>query len=356
MMAFKERMYLRSFQEISKALGSTLAVSEILDTIVRQITEVMSLKGATIRLVNPKTKTLELVASVGLSEKYLKKGPVDIDRSISEALSGRPVAIFDATSDPRIQYPQEAKEEGIATLVAIPMLSKGKVIGVMRLLTPEPREFTMEEVDFACAVADMGAQAIANALLYEARIRELSFLKGLLEVSKAVNSALDVKKVLHLLVKTATTALDIKAAAVRLLDEKRQQMELVASYGLSDRYITKGPVGTDRSITEVMTGKAVSVYDVAQDTTAVYPKELSEEGIKSILSVPIALKGKVIGVMRLYTSDFRDFSDDEITFMSSLAEQAALAMENARLYQKLKGEYEELMGDLYRFTGFTRGI
>jgi len=113
----------------------------------------MSLKGATIRLVNPKTKTLELVASVGLSEKYLNKGPVDMDKSISEALSGRPVAIYDATTDPRIQYPQEAKEEGIATLVAIPMMSKGQIIGVMRLLTSEPREFTMDEVEFACAVA-----------------------------------------------------------------------------------------------------------------------------------------------------------------------------------------------------------
>lgn len=356
MMTNKERMYLRGFVEISKALGSTLAVNEILDIIVRQITEIMGLKGATIRLVNPKTKTLELVAATGLSEKYLNKGPVDMDKSISEALSGRPVAIYDATTDPRIQYPQEAKEEGIATMVAIPMLSKGQVIGVMRLLTSEPREFTMDEVDFACAVAELGAQAIANAKMYEARLRELKFLKGLLEVAKAINSALEVKKVLQLLVKTATTALDIKAAAVRLLDEKRQQLELVASYGLSERYITKGPVGTDRSITEAMTGKAVSVYDVAQDPTATYPKEMAEEGIKSILSVPISLKGKVIGVMRLYTSEPRDFTDDEITFMSSLAEQAALAMENARLYQKLKGEYEELMSDLYRFTGFTRGI
>jgi signal transduction protein with GAF and PtsI domain len=355
-MSFKERMYLRSFQDISKILGSTLATDEILDQIVRQITEVMSLKGATIRLVNPKTNTLELVASVGLSEKYLKKGKVDLDKSIAEALSGRPVAIFDATTDSRLQYPQQAKEEGIATLMAIPMVSKGKVIGVMRLVTGEPREFTMEEVDFACAVAELGAQAISNAKLYEARTTELNLLKGLLEISKAVNSALDVKKVLHLLVKTATTALDIKAAAVRLLDEKRQKMELVASYGLSDRYINKGPVGTDKSLTEAMMGKAVSIYDVAQDPHATYPKEAAEEGIKSILSVPINLKGNVIGVLRIYTSAPRDFSDDEITFISSLAEQTALAMENARLYQKLKGEYEELMGDLYRFTGFTRGI
>jgi signal transduction protein with GAF and PtsI domain len=354
MMAFKERMYLRSFQEISKILSSTLAVDEVLDQIVRQITEVMNLKGATIRLVNPKTNRLELVAAHGLSEKYLKKGHVDLDKSITEALSGRPVAIFDAVSDPRMQYPQEAKEEGIATLVAIPMVAKGKVIGVLRLVTAEPREFTMEEVDFACAVAEMGAQAISNAKMYEARTMELNFLKGLLEVSKAVNSALDVKKVLSLLVKTVTTALDIKGAGVRLLDETRLRLELVASYGLSDRYINKGPVGTDKSVIDAMMGKAVSIYEVDSDPRATYVKESVEEGIKSILSVPINLKGTVIGVMRIYTSEPREFSDDEITFISSLAEQAALAMENARLYQKLKGEYEELMGDLYRFTGFTR--
>jgi signal transduction protein with GAF and PtsI domain len=356
MMAFKERMYLRSFIDISKTLGSTLAVSEVLDLIVRQVTEAMSLKGATIRLVNPRTNTMELMAAVGLSDKYLDKGPVDLDKSIADALSGRPVAIYDVTNDPRMQYPQEAKEEGIASLVAIPMVYKGKVLGVMRLVTPEPREFTLDEVDFACAIAELGAQAIVNAQMYESRTRELNFLKGLQEVSKAINSALDVKKVLQLLVKTASTALDIKAAAVRLLDEKRQQMELVASYGLSERYIHKGTVTSDKSISEAMLGKAVSMYDVAQDPRATYPQESAEEGIKSILSVPIALKGVIMGVLRIYTSEFRDFSDDEITFISSLAEQAALAMENARMFQKLKGEYEELMGDLYRFTGFTRGI
>src|SRR3974390_910079 len=356
MMAFQERMYLRSFIEISKTLGSPLAVNELLDLIVRQATDAMNLKGATIRLINPKTNTMELVAAVGLSEKYLAKGHVDLDKSIADALTGRPVAIFDATSDPRMQYPQEAKEEGIASMVAIPMVYKGTVIGVMRLITAEPREFTLDEVDFACAIAELGAQAISNARMFESRTRELNFLKGLQEVSKAINSALDVKKVLQLLVKTASTALDIKAAAVRLLDDKRQQMELVAFYGLSERYINKGPVTADKSIAEAMLGKAVSIYDVGLDNRATYPKEAAEEGIKSILSVPISLKGNVIGVLRIYTAEHRDFTDDEITFISSLAEQAARPMENARMFQKLKGEYEELMGDLYRFTGYTRGI
>jgi signal transduction protein with GAF and PtsI domain len=354
MASSKERMYLQSFQEIAKALSSHLGVNDVLETIVRLITQTMNLKAATIRLVNPKTNTLELAAAVGLSPEYLQKGPVDLDKSINEALTGRPVAIFDATSDPRMQYPKDALKEGIASMVAIPMMFKSKVIGVMRLITGEPREFTLDEVDFASAVAEMGAQLISNARIFEARVRELNLLKGLLEVSKAVNSTLDVKQVLHLLVKTAVNALNIKASAVRLLDETRQKMELVASYGLSDRYINKGPLGADKSIAEAMMGKAVSIYDVGSDGRATYPKEAQEEGIKSILSVPINLKGTVIGVMRIYTSQPRDFSDDEITFISSLAEQAALAMENARMYQKLKGEYEELMGDIYRFTGFTR--
>ena len=102
-MSSKDKTYLRSFMEISKVLSSTLAVDEVLDQIVRQITAVMGLKGATIRLINPRTNTMELVSAQGLSEKYLKKGQVDLDKSISEALSGRPVAIYDATTDPRVQ-------------------------------------------------------------------------------------------------------------------------------------------------------------------------------------------------------------------------------------------------------------
>jgi signal transduction protein with GAF and PtsI domain len=353
-MAFDGGKYLKSFQEISKALSSTLAVNEVLDQIVRKITEVLDLKGASIRLFNFETETLELAAAHGLSDKYLGKGPVDMDKSVAEALTGRPVVIQDATTDPRMQYPREAKEEGIATMVVCPMKAQGKVIGVMRLVTAEPRQFAEEVVNYACAVADLGAQAISNAQMYEARTREIKFLKGLVEVSKVINSALEVQKVLQLLVKTATTALDIKGSGVRLLDDKRQILELVASYGLSDRYINKGQVAADRSIAETMMGKPVSIYDVTQDPRVMYAKEAAEEGIKSILSVPITLKGKLIGVMRIYTGERRAFSDDEITFISSLAEQAALALENARMYQKLKGEHEELMQDMYRFVGYTR--
>ncbi len=355
-MSTKERTYLRGFQEISRTISSTLAMNEVLDLLVNTMVKIMNLKGCTIRLVNPRTNSMDLVASAGLSEKYLQKGMVALDKSITEALTGRPVAIYDASTDPRMQYPQEAREEGIASLLAIPMLVKGKVIGVMRLLTHEMRDFLMDEVEFACAVAELGGQAIVNAQLYETRLKELDFLRAVQQVSMAINSTLDVKKILSLLVKTATTALDIKGAAVRLLDEKRRKLELVSSYGLSDRYINKGPVEADKSITETMTGKPVSIYDVRTDPKAQYHQAAAEEGISSILSVPINLKDKIIGVLRIYTRTFREFSEEEIRFVSTLAEQAALAMENGRMYEKLKGDYEAITSDMYRFGDYTRGI
>jgi signal transduction protein with GAF and PtsI domain len=355
-MSTKERGYLLGFQEISRAVSSTLAMDEVLTLIVKKMAKVMALKGCTIRLVNPRTNTMDLVASAGLSDKYLQKGRVELDKSLTEALTGRPVAVYDATSDPRMQYPQEAKEEGIASLLAVPMLVKGKIIGVMRLVTAEPRDFLMDDVEFAGAVAEVGGQAILNAQLYETRLKELEFLKAIQEVSKAINSTLELQKILSLLVKTATTALDIKAAAVRLLDEKRQKMELVANYGLSDRYIHKGPVEADKSIAEAMTGKPVSIYDVRTDPQAQYPQEAVAEGISSILSVPISLKNNIIGVLRIYTSTCREFTEEEISFVSTLAEQAALAMENARMFQKLKGEYEAMTSDMYRFSDYTRSL
>jgi GAF domain-containing protein len=115
-------------------------------------------------------------------------------------------------------------------------------------------------------------------------------------------------------------------------------------------------VESDKSISEAMTGKAVIIYDAASDPRAPYPEALAEEGISSITSIPIVLKGNVIGVLRLYSSQPRSYSEEEVMFMTSLAEQAALALENARMYQKLKQEHEELMSDLYRFSGFTRSI
>jgi GAF domain-containing protein len=185
MAPFDEKIALRSFQEISKLLSSTMELPQILDSILKEIIKVLGLKGGTIRLVNPKTNTLEWAASIGVSQKYIDKGPVDLDKSVGEAMTGKPVLVLDATNDPRMQYPKQAQEEGIASMLTIPMKAKGgMVIGVMRLVTSERRDFSMDEVDFACGVGELGAQAIVNARMFEELTKELKYFKGMVEVAK----------------------------------------------------------------------------------------------------------------------------------------------------------------------------
>jgi signal transduction protein with GAF and PtsI domain len=343
----EEKGYFDSFLEVVKAVNSTLDRQEVLDLLVSNATEVMNLKASAIRLLDEKQRTLELEASHGLSEKYLHKGPVDADRSIADAMEGKTISVYNVTEDPRAQYPKEAQEEGIASIISVPLRIKGGVIGVMRLYTPEPREFSEEEINSAEALAEVGAIAIENAKMYEKIKRDYETLMSFREAVKAVNSTLDLRAVLDVLVKNMVQALQLKASAIRLLDPKKQTLELVASNGLSEKYLHKGPVDADKSVADAMEGKTISVYNVTEDTRAQYPKQAKEEGIASIISVPLRIKGKVIGVMRLYTPEPREFSKEEINSAEVLAETGAIAIENAKMYERIKKDYESIMRDLY---------
>jgi signal transduction protein with GAF and PtsI domain len=194
----------------------------------------------------------------------------------------------------------------------------------------------------------MGAIAIENARMYEKIKRDYETLMSFREAVKAVNSTLDLQAVLNLLVKNMVQAIQLMACAIRLLDPKKRTLELVASHGLSEKYLNKGPVDADQSIADAMEGKTISVYNIIEDSRAQYPKEAQEEGIASIISVPLRIKGRVIGVMRLYTPEPREFSEEEINSAEVLAETGAIAIENAKMYQRITKDYEAIMRDLYR--------
>ena len=343
----QEKGYFDSFLEVVKAVNSTLDRQEVLDLLVSNVTQVVDLKASAIRLLDEKQRTLELVASHGLSKKYLNKGPVDADKSISDAMEGKTISVYNVIEDPRAQYPKEAQEEGIASIISVPLCIKERVIGVMRLYTPEPREFSEEEINAAEVLAETGAIAIENARMYEKIKRDYETLMSFREAVKAVNSTLDLRAVLNVLVKNVVQALQLKASAIRLLDPQKRTLELVASHGLSKKYLNKGPVDADRSISDAMQGKTISVYNVIEDPRAQYPKEAEEEGIASIISVPLRIKGRVIGVMRLYTPEPREFSEEEINSAEVLAETGAIAIENAKMYERIKKDYESIMRDLY---------
>jgi PAS domain S-box-containing protein len=163
----KQLNFFKTLDGIGKILNSTLELNTVLDHIVTELAQVLNLKGCTIRLLDPVKGNLELVAASGLSQNYLSRGSIDEELSSLQALEGQAVVMQDVASDDRISYQEEAKREGIASILAVPIKVMNRIIGVLRLLTSEIRNFSEAEVNFAMAVAEQGGIAIQNATNYE---------------------------------------------------------------------------------------------------------------------------------------------------------------------------------------------
>jgi GAF domain-containing protein len=175
------------------------------------------------------------------------------------------------------------------------------------------------------------------------------YYKALYQAALTFSSSLDLDQVLQSVVMSTTEAMQVKACGLRLLDSRTGQLQMSAVYGLSSDYLAKGPVDVERSPIdmEALSGSPVIIPDVSADTRFQYKEAARREGIISVLCVPLEVHGEAIGVIRVYTGQPCAFHEDDIQFLSVLASLAALAIENARLYDSLKRSYDGVMDALW---------
>ncbi len=162
-MEAKESCYFRALYRVAVTINSSLEPRDVLQSIVRSTAEALGTKACSIMLLSPDRRELRHSVDHGLSDWYVQKGPVSVDLSMAEALQGRSVAVLHAGTDPRVQYGPENIQEGIASILSVPIRLRGEVVGVMRVYTAEPREFDADEIEFVEAVANLGAIALENA-------------------------------------------------------------------------------------------------------------------------------------------------------------------------------------------------
>jgi GAF domain-containing protein len=184
--------------------------------------------------------------------------------------------------------------------------------------------------------------------------KEMQYFKLFRDVCKVINSSLDFKEVLKLITENIVKLISVKACTIFLLDRSRNELDVSASHGLSEAYLRKGPLDADKSIAETLDGQIVLILDTSNDTRVQYPEEAEREGIASVLSVPIAVKGQIIGVLRIYTSEQRNFSDNEYELISGLADMGGIAIDNARMYDRLKAEHENLIDETHRWFEYGK--
>lgn len=343
--------YFNVIRDVSGLFGLTHDRDKLLKLIVKSIVKVMKAKAACLFLSESgEGEKYVAVAQTGLSKRYIHNASTGLIKDTIKALNKVGHVIYqDVEKDPRIQNKESKLKEGIKSILVVPVRIQGKLIGALSIYTGEVRNFTEHDIEFLSILAEEGGIAIENARLVE-QIRNSSRI--FLELGAQITASNDIKSILGKLTEDVAKAIRVKAATIRLLDERRTSLRLAASYGLSENYLKKGPISAEKSITQALQGKPVVVKDASKDSGVQYRDEKKEEGIVTILCVPIKSREEVIGVLRLYSATPRDFTEDEIQFVTALANIGGVAIQNMEYQAMLQSDLKDLRDDIWIFKSW----
>lgn len=175
------RLNYETLIKITRSLTKSRNTEEIIQLTVKSIKSALDIKGCTLFLINRSTNELEVAASTGLSKEYLNKGAISALKSIADSLEEGPVAVYDIGDDPRIQYPEAAKAEGIASILSVPIMIGDASIGAVRVYTAEKWEFTLDDVNFVQAIAQIAGIIIEMTRLYQGQSEYIETLSTMCE-------------------------------------------------------------------------------------------------------------------------------------------------------------------------------
>lgn len=324
-----------NLREIARALSAAWDVHSTLDLIARRTAQVMHVDSCSIYLLDELGDTLWLRASTGLSAKAVGRGHLSMGEGLTgwAAQHGQAVAVADAQNDPRFKFVPYTNERAFRSLLAVPLINRQRVIGAMNVQTIAARAFTPDEIELVTLISDLAAGAIDRALLHDHMQRQLAELSTLAQVSQTVNSPLYLEDMLEVVAGMAAKVLGTPRCALRLLDDASGELRLVAGTNLSPAYRAEPPLRPGEGIAALVlaSGQPLAVDDVRIDPRYHYRDLALGEGLVSLLAVPLQVRGRVRGVFSAYTLTPHHFTHDDVALFTTLANQVALAIENAQL-------------------------
>jgi len=327
--------------QVSNVIHSTLDSQEALQLIVSEAVRVMRASSGSLVLINPTTGFLEIHAAQNLSSAA-RKIKLRVGEGITGwvARHGRPARSGDVTQDKRyVSVRRDVRSE-----LAVPLEVKGEVRGVINVDSDRINAFSADDQELLQELALQAAKVIHNTWLYEQLRLKVMLFESLASVSRTINSTLNLDEALRVITREACELMRARMCSLMLLDESRDWLDLRASYGAGDAYIRKPRLGAEESLIGVVVRrkKALQVANVQADSRYQNVELARRENLVSLLSVPLVFSGQTIGVLNVYTAKPYNFSNEEIKILSALAELSAIAIEKARLYERLVDVEEQL--------------
>ena len=328
--ALREQEMLTTLIDLGRQVAAVLDVEELLAQIPKLLSRLIEFDAFAVYLLDERRGELEVAYSVGYPESA---GPrrLKLDQGLvgAAAASQMPLLVNDVSADPRYV----AVVPGMSSEVVAPLLHKKKPIGALNILSRHRDQFTPADVVLLRQFAAHVAVAIVNARLFARSRSDAEAFETLAEIGREVASVLDLDELFARIGKLARRVIDYRTFGILLLDEERGELEMKFAVQYGEKVtVPRVRLGEGLVGYAALHREPVLVADVSED-----PRYINVvPDVRSELAIPMLLKDRCIGVFDLESPELDAFSKRDVEILTMLASQAAVAIENARLYETVR--------------------
>lgn len=322
--------------EVTAKVAAAPTTDAMLQFIAEIAVEVTGTDSSSIYIFDQTKQSLILKAVYDAPHGLVGRLSLQVGEGITGwvAREQHPVAIeYDAHTDPRFKALPDLRDQQCQSFLSVPMIAQNEIIGVLNVKTRDPHFYLPRTMHLMQSVANQAAAAMQGMRLQESMTVKSTQLSAISEVSKTITSNLYLEEILQLIVAMTARTFNFKICSIMLLDEERQELVIKATQSKSRDYVLKPNLKVGESVAgrAVHEGRVLTIVDVKRAPEYRFPDIAEKEGLCSMVCVPLISRERSIGVLNCYTGQEKAFSEEEIDSLSTLANQAAIAIENAKL-------------------------
>jgi len=324
--------HVRRLQSVTDAALAHLRLDELLAALLERTRQILEVDTCAILLLDEETNELVARAALGIEEEVEQGVRVPVGGGFAGRIAAekRPV-ILDDVDHAHVLNPL-LREKGIKSMLGVPLVVEGEVRGVLHVGSLVPRAFHEDETELLQLVADRAALAIEHARLFEAERAARERIEHVQAVTDAALAHLEVNELLRVLLPRIRDILRTDTCAVLLLDEETNELVARAALGIEEEVGVRIPLGAGFAGRVAQEARAM-VIDV--DEYPVFNPILRRKHLKSMLGVPLLVRGSALGVLHVGTLTPRRFTRDEVELLQIVSERVAIAIERAQLHEEL---------------------
>ena len=334
----------------SQLITARLDVASVLERISHAVSGLIGATGCGIGLLNAERTEVVHAAAHGFRSEAWRALAIQVGEGIIGqcAGSGQPFLVDDILTDPRSVQREVDEQEGIRSMLCVPLNVGGVTTGVISAIAQRPHAFTLDDQRILELFAEQAGIALHNAQLFEESVRHARETRGLFEAGRSVTASLDVTQTMRVIMEQAKTVLHAESCGIMSVDPETRDLVSVASLDLPPEMVGRIRVKEGEGITgmAVRERRPIQTPDAFADQRVRYPQLPRQTGFRSMMAAPLQAGERVLGAIIVFRHDVHHFSVAEEELLVAFADQAAIALEHARLYTELEAMVAERTREL----------